>query len=143
MFSFENWIRKWSESRFRPKRLFAKAIDIEVTKISVPILANFSRIFLELLEQIFLHEYTRLMLLFKSIRTVFWNFLSSTKKVDFTEHYAKPVKSLSGVFASFAQNTIMKTPTRLETMENSMEILPQFSENFWRVFEDFERVLIR
>jgi hypothetical protein len=37
----------------------------------------------------------------------------------------------------------MKTPTRLETMENSMEILPQFSENFWRVFEDFERVLIR
>jgi hypothetical protein len=43
------------ESHFRPKRLSAKVIESQSTKIIQPILANFSQIFLEMLQPIFSH----------------------------------------------------------------------------------------
>jgi len=59
LFNFENWTRKWLERRFRPWRLLARAVRNEATKTSLPILANFSEIFLKTLELKFLHGSTR------------------------------------------------------------------------------------
>jgi hypothetical protein len=59
LFSIKNWIRTWPESHFRPKRLSAKIIESESTKIIQPILANFSQVFLEMLEPIFSHDSIR------------------------------------------------------------------------------------
>ncbi len=55
LFSIKNCIRKWPESHFRSKCLSAKIIESESTKIIQSILANFSQVFLEMLEPIFSH----------------------------------------------------------------------------------------
>jgi hypothetical protein len=71
LFSFENRIRKYLESCYKPERLSAKAIESIMTKIILPVLAKFSQVFLETLESIFSHGSFLYILLFKSMRAVF------------------------------------------------------------------------
>jgi hypothetical protein len=98
LFHIKNWFRKWPESRFRPKRLFAKVIKSESTKIIQPILANCSRFSWDARANIFI-SLDSLDSPLQKYTCSFLKFLSSMRKVGFTEDCAKTTKS----FSSFLQ----------------------------------------
>ena len=111
------------------------------------IFASLSEVSLEMLERIFLYGQIRQIFSYKTTESFFRNSLSSLRKVDFTEHYAKTLKTFSPFFAILAMNTVKLCSNRFKTMTNTMKIrnwcieapykvvkryLDDFYELFWK-----------